>query len=319
MCGVSLPSRLGNPRIGLLAVCCAVAAVGCGTTREQQATNQLVLSDAVDRSISSIDFRPLSGHRVYLDTEYLWPVNNRVFNNTDYAIVNAGYVISSLRQQMVAAGCLLQDKKEDADLIVEARLGALGSDHHRVTYGLPENNALQGAAALVTDGPRFPVLPEIAFARRESRDGAAKVAAFAYDRETRRPVWQSGISQSLANARDTWVLGVGPFRGGTIRGQTTLAGSPLEFDHHLDSDSNREYYERPPVDFTSKQRFQEGWPVIDARQRGLGMVHDQIATELLAPEGAAEPVANVAETATEANEPAQGGNGSEYEPVGVIR
>ncbi len=54
---------------------CADAAclsmVGCGTTREYNATEQLVMSDAVDRSIASIDFRPLSGRKVYLDTSYL--------------------------------------------------------------------------------------------------------------------------------------------------------------------------------------------------------------------------------------------------------
>ena len=48
-----------------------LVAVGCGTTRERDATNQLVMSDAVDRSIRAIDFRPLAGRKVYLDTSYL--------------------------------------------------------------------------------------------------------------------------------------------------------------------------------------------------------------------------------------------------------
>ena len=47
-------------------------------------------------------------------------------------------------------------------------------------------------------------------------EAAAKIAAFAYDRETRTPLWQSGVNSSLATAKDTWVLGVGPFQGGTI-------------------------------------------------------------------------------------------------------
>ena len=71
---------------------------GCGTTKEQQATEQLLLSDAVDRSVSTIDFRPLSGEKVYLDTSYLRSVKATTF-------VNADYVTSALRQQVIAAGC----------------------------------------------------------------------------------------------------------------------------------------------------------------------------------------------------------------------
>lgn len=281
-----------RPVMIALAATLVAAACGCGTTREHQATEQLVLSDAVDRSVSTIDFRPLSGEKVYLDTSYLRSVKGPSF-------VNADYVISSLRQQMIAAGCLLYDSANEADLIVEARMGALGADNHRVTYGLPENNTLQNAATLVPNGPRLPVLPEIAFARRESREGAAKVAAFAYDRETRQPVWQSGISQSIANARDTWVLGVGPFRGGTIRQETTLAGGgPLGFGDHVEGGGSLDPFERPPVDYTSRVQFQEGWPVLDASQEINGMIHHRgptpaagLAGESDAGDGAAEAAA----------------------------
>lgn len=265
-----------------IAVVVLCLALGCGTTREHQATEQLVLSDAVDRSISTIDFRPLSGQKVYLDSTYLRAVKGPVF-------VNAEYVISSLRQQMIAAGCLLYDSVQEADVIVEARMGALGADNHRVTYGLPENNAFQNAAALVSDGPRIPALPEIAFARRESREGAAKIAAFAYDRETRQPVWQSGISQSIASARDTWVLGVGPFRGGTIRQETTLAGDPLGFGDHVDGETPFQLFDRPPVDYTSEIQFQNGWPVLDLRHGGAGMIHPIGPAPVRASEVAVEP------------------------------
>ena len=97
-------------------------AIGCGTTREYSATEQLVMSDAVDRSIASIDFRHMSGRKVYLDTSYLRHVKGEGF-------VNSEYVTSSLRQQVVAAGCLIQDASAEADIIIEARIGALGSAH----------------------------------------------------------------------------------------------------------------------------------------------------------------------------------------------
>ena len=44
---------------------------GCGTTKTRNATEQLLISDAVDRSIAVIDFAPLAGKTVYFDTKYL--------------------------------------------------------------------------------------------------------------------------------------------------------------------------------------------------------------------------------------------------------
>lgn len=231
-------------------------AVGCGTTQEYTATEQLVMSDAVDRSISSLDFRPLAGRKVYLDTSYLRHVKGNGF-------VNSEYVTSALRQQIVAAGCLIQDTNQEAEVVIEARIGTLGSDDHRVTFGIPENNVLSSAASLIPGAPNIPSLPEIAVARRRAREAAAKIAAFAYDRETRRPIWQSGVNHSQSTARDTWVMGVGPFQGGSIREQTKLAGSGLTFGNKSATGSPAMFFDRPPVDYTAETRFQQGWPIFD--------------------------------------------------------
>ncbi|WP_236696278.1 DUF6655 family protein [Rhodopirellula islandica] len=228
---------------------------GCGTTQERQATEQLLLSDAVDRSVSTIDFRPLSGEKVYLDTSYLRSAKVAT-------IVNADYVTSALRQQVMAAGCYMQDAATDADIIIEARIGTLGYDDHRVTLGVPENNAINSTVSLLPSTPSVPQIPEIAIARRDAREGAAKVAAFAYDRKTREAVWQSGISQSRSTARDTWVLGVGPFQGGSIREETRLAGSKLIHFGRRSTGSPPTQFSRPPVDYTAETRFDHGWPVL---------------------------------------------------------
>lgn len=233
-----------------------VLASGCGTTRSYTATEQLVMSDAVDRCIGRIDFRPLSGSKVYLDTSYLRHVKGEGF-------VNAEYVTSALRQQIVAAGCLIQDANADAEIVIEARIGTLGQDDHRVTFGVPETNVLASAAALIPGAPAIPRTGELAFARREAREAAVKVAAFAYDRETRTPIWQSGVDSSLATATDTWVMGIGPFQGGTVREQTKLAGSGLKFGQKSATGSPVKFFERPPVDYTAEMRFQKGVPIFE--------------------------------------------------------
>ena len=132
---------------------CAVAG-GCSYSRQRLATEQLLLSDAVDQAVSKIDFSSLAGRRVFLDPQYLQNVNGVGF-------VNGPYVISSLRQQMSAAGCLLQDKATEAEFVVEARVGTLGADSYDVTYGVPSNanNTVASAASFVPNVPTLPSLP----------------------------------------------------------------------------------------------------------------------------------------------------------------
>jgi len=197
---------------------------GCGKTIRSDATEQLILSDAVDRSVRNIDFTPLSGRDCYLDTTYIKATKNPTF-------VNAEYLTSSLRNQVLAAGCRLVQKEADAELIIEPRVGTLGADIHDVTYGIPSNNVLSQAAsvaaATTASAPlAAPIasIPEISVARREDQTAAAKIAVFALDAKTKLPVWQSGISVANSSARDWWVLGIGPFQNGSIYDKTQFAG-----------------------------------------------------------------------------------------------
>lgn len=202
--------HLKNLAIGFSIAVTMLVIAGCGTTKSNRATDQLLMSDAVDYSVSRMNFTPLTGRKVFLDTEYL---------KTDpkiSTVVGSDYVASSLRQQIAAAGCLLQDKAEEADFIIEARLGALATDSHVMTYGVPASTAVSSTADIFTNGPEIPAIPEIAFAKRSDDSAAAKIVCFAYERVTRQPVWQSGVKIAKSNAKGTYVLGAGPFRRGTI-------------------------------------------------------------------------------------------------------
>jgi hypothetical protein len=198
---------------------------GCGATKSFVATEQLLMSDAVDSTIAKMDFRALSGHKVFLDTTYVVGAGKVIPGVPMPAnLVNSDYVISGLRQQLTAAGCMLVDTREVAEIICEARCGALGTDGHTVTYGIPANNFLSSASSVLPGTPTLPSIPELSVAKREMKSAAAKVSVFAYDRETREPLWQSGIAQAGSSARDTWVLGVGPIQYGNIYKGTRFAG-----------------------------------------------------------------------------------------------
>ncbi|MFM8253233.1 MAG: DUF6655 family protein [Planctomycetota bacterium] len=230
MGGRLISTRVKRNWIPLLLLLAWICQTGCGSTKSRTATEQLLMSDAVDRAVAQIDFKELSGQKVFFDTKFVVNTKDPAFigNLKGLGYVNAEYVISSLRQQMVAADCRLQDKLEDADFVVEARLGAVGVDNNEVVYGLPASAPYSAAANVVSNGPSIPSLPELSVARKIVQVGAAKIGVFAYERQTREPVWQAGISQAVSNARDSWILGIGPFQEGTIYRGTQFAGSRMQ-------------------------------------------------------------------------------------------
>jgi len=194
--------------------------VGCGKTVRRLGTEQLLASGAVDRVISQINFTPLAGQKVYFDHQYIKNIKGVGF-------VNGDYIISSLRQQLIAANCLLQDNQNDADYIVEARVGALGTDQHEISYGVPANNLLNTASNFVPSAPAIPTIPEISIAKRNNEIGAAKIGVFAYHRETKQPVWQAGVTTDRSRSKESWFMGAGPFQSGTIYDGSMFAGSKI--------------------------------------------------------------------------------------------
>jgi hypothetical protein len=199
-----------------LAVVALVAMLGCGTTRTSNtartATEQLLISDAVDRTVQQINFQVLAGEAVFFDTSQMNDV------------VDKGYVISCMRQHLLACGCVMKDKKEDATFIIEPRVGVVGTDSNDLMFGIPAFSVPQ-----VMPGTPLPSsVPEIAFAKRRDQMGVAKIAVFAYRRETGEPVWQSGMAMNKSTANDIWLFGAGPFQKGTIYDETRFAGGLIK-------------------------------------------------------------------------------------------
>ncbi len=242
---------------GLICASLLLIGGGCGTTKTMTATEQLLMSDAVDSTISKLDFSPLAGQKIYLDTTYV-----SAAGKAPNTFINSDYVISSIRQQMTAAGCMLVDVRDTAEIICEARCGALGIDGHSVIYGMPANNSLATAASVISGTPSLPSIPEISLAKREMNSAAAKVAVFAYDRQTREPIWQSGISQAGSNSRDTWVMGIGPMQSGTIYNGPRFAGRRM-FQPSGTSSNSTVATHLNGVDYRGKHTFEK--PIYESK------------------------------------------------------
>jgi hypothetical protein len=202
-----LPIRI-PPTVALLCAAVVAGASGCGTTRwsdsKRTATEQLLISDAVERAVMQIDMRPLAGQAVFLDTTILDDVSD------------GKYLASALKHQLLASGCRLAAKQDDADIVVEARAGAIGTDRNDLLLGVPATSV-----SFMGNGTS---IPEIAIFKRTDQRGVADINLFAYERASGRAVWQSGLTRIDSNTRDRWMMGTGPFQDGDIHDRMEFAG-----------------------------------------------------------------------------------------------
>ena len=220
----------------LLAI--VVVSAGCGTTRStdttRTATEQLLISHSIDDTVSHLDFRMLTGKRVFLDPQYLDTVTDK------------GYLISSLRQQLLACGCLLQEDRKKATYIVEARAGSVGTDSNDMLVGVP-----QMMMPTIVPGMPGGMIPEIAVAKKSNRRAVVKIGVFAYNRVSGEPVWQSGIMEAASREKNSWLCGAGPFQRGTLHRGT-------EFDE-----------QRLVVPILDREAGEPNYPVVSVRQAVL--------------------------------------------------
>jgi hypothetical protein len=309
-----------------LLVACAMAA-GCGLTRStdtvRTASEQLLISNAIDKAVQSIDLKTLAGQSVFLDDSRLGEV------------VDRNYLVSTLRQHLLANGCRLRDQREQADFIVEARAGAVGTDRNDLLFGVPSTNVPQ---IMPVQPVPAAVIPEIPIAKRRDQKGIAKLAVFAYHRETGTPVWQSGLVQQESSANDVWILGAGPFQRGSIYDGTEFAGKALRGDDDKEGAVPRRL---PAVElanestFTMPQQFAKApavapaapeqataavpAPAPTAEQPVVQAVHDE-PRSLPAPPSDAKPAtdqANAPAVAEKTEAPTPPESHSVYEPAGT--
>lgn len=229
------------------------ATFGCGTTRSSDTsrtgTEQLLISSAIDQAVGQINVQPLAGRTVYLDTQY-------VHGSTDEK-----YLISTLRQHLLANGCILRPTAEAAEYVVEARAGAVGTNRHDVLLGLPATQLPNVPGGFGITGQ----IPEIPFAKTSDQRGVAKVALFAYHRDTGLPVWQSGAFPVTTTAKNTWILGTGPFQRGSIYDGTRFAGTRLMLPFQKDSGTD---YQPRGIPTTAEAVFTPRTQVAMAAQPG---------------------------------------------------
>ena len=222
------PSRRSRALAGLAATI-MLASGGCGTTRTtgtaRTGTEQLLLTNAWDKALMKVDFRPLTGVPVYLDS-------------ANVTAVDQGWVVSSLREAMLTQGVLIREKREQAQFIVEARVGAYGTDDDSLLVGISQTSIPPTITGVPTG-----TIPKLPLIERSRQSAVAKLALFAYDRASGQLVWSSGTVLDQADTKNVFVGGFGPIKSGSIQDGTDIAGikipMPGEGDNSAAPDASK--------------------------------------------------------------------------------
>lgn len=191
----------------LIPLIALLLAAGCTTMKSSNtartATEQLLISNSVDQSLARIDFRPFAGRAVFLEEKYLESVDKN-------------YILASVRHHVLNAGGTIVPKADTADVIMEVRAGAVGTDQEDMFIGIPQ----------VSLPIPVPVsLPEVKFMSRSSQTGTAKIGIVAYDAKTKAALGSGGISLARSDNNNWYFFGVGPYQNGSIRSEVGLQES----------------------------------------------------------------------------------------------
>lgn len=172
---------------------------GCATIKESDTARtgleQLLISNAVDQSLAKVDFRPVSGAKVFLKTDYL-------------DCVDKNYIVLSTRSKLLANNCTLVEKADDADVVLEIASGGVGTDRTGLVVGSPEIPlGLMGS------------IPKINLYERNKAMGTAKLTIVATDTKSKQPVINSGYALARSDHQHWTMLGAGPVMSGSVADQ----------------------------------------------------------------------------------------------------
>jgi hypothetical protein len=158
------------------------------------------LSNAVDQALDKVCLQPFYGRAVFINDQYL-------------DCVDKGYVMGSLRHRVLATGARLAKSADEADIVLEVRSGGIGTNHSEGFVGIPALGI-----------PGFPVeFPEVKLLTQQTQSGLVKLGVVAYDAKTGLALGLGGTSIARANENNWYVLGVGPFQGGSTSDEVLAA------------------------------------------------------------------------------------------------
>lgn len=181
-------------------ICCAAAVCflvsGCAdpriTNTGRNAVEQLLLTNAADRSVSKLDFRMLAGEKIRIDYSNLAPQTEK------------NYVQAILEARVAAAGAIIALKADEAKYVLRPVCATLATEDSKIMFGTPQ------LPVPIPDMSLSLVIPELPLFKRINRYGHCKLAVEILEAKTNKQARVVGpaISSSIYT---NWVICFIPF------------------------------------------------------------------------------------------------------------
>ena len=181
---------------------------GCATLRTtdppRTATEQFLINVATERAVEQLNLSALQDRSVFLSGQY-------IFGNAPQPTEGQSYVLGEVRAAILRSGGRISNFRDEAEVIAEVRVQALGIDRLEYIFGFP------GLAAPGADVSGVPVvIPELALLKNLKQKGYSAVALVAYFRDTGELVTSTPVAVGRTRREDYWIFGVGPQTTGDI-------------------------------------------------------------------------------------------------------
>ena len=188
----------------LAAVNAMLLLAGCTTVHVTEpietATEQLLVSRAIDDAVAKLNVTLDPGAHIFVDTSYF--DGTGPFEGTEHekTVLFPKYAIAAVRERLLRGGALLTSDRRAADIIVELRTGGQSVDHNSLFVGIP-------SISIPLPPSFYPVTtPELALFKRDRQTGVAKLAITAYRQATGAFASASGPIFGSSNHSETTIL-----------------------------------------------------------------------------------------------------------------
>ena len=189
---------------------------GCSAPRVSEtgrtAVEQFLISNVVERSIGSVDFRDFVGKKVFIE-----------YDNLDTQVDKA-YVKGYLELHLASNGVIVSRDAKDADVVLQIICGALATDTNRFTFGTP------ALPIPIPDTSLNVAIPELPLFQKLTRSGYGKFGFTVLDSKTRKPVKVFGNIMARTSYTN-WFIFLIPFKSHDMQMDIKSGDeTDLEFD-----------------------------------------------------------------------------------------
>jgi len=184
--------------MGALPGCAAIRV----TSSPRTATEQFLVNLASTKAIEQLSADGFRDREVFIDSRYLTAATQPADDHS--------YLLGELRSRLFASGVRLVESRQEAQIVLEVRSQAVGTDRYETLVGLP--------GIPIADAGENTTLatPELAFYKHTTQKGYTSVAFVAYWRDSGELIAASGPCIGTTRREDVWFFGMGPRTVGDI-------------------------------------------------------------------------------------------------------